>query len=142
MKMSNTIKSTLAKENITLTELANRLDISVNNLSNKLKRDNFKIEELEQIADAIGYDLDVRLKKKSATGFILNKEDYMKSLFTIPITTKDVDDAKPSIYQLIDDYVEISVHDKFRKIMMENLKATNKDLYEVYKNTIDEECED
>lgn len=65
MKVAKQIKKILAEEEISLTELANRLDISVNNLSNKLRRDNFKTEELEFIADKLGYTVDINFSKKS-----------------------------------------------------------------------------
>ena len=64
MNVSKKIKTILSEEEISLTELANRLDISVNNLSNKLKRDNFKTEEIELIAEKLGYSVDVKFNRK------------------------------------------------------------------------------
>ena len=65
MGVAKQIKKILAEEEISLTELANRLDISVNNLSNKLRRDNFKTEELEIIADKLGYIVNIDFEKKT-----------------------------------------------------------------------------
>lgn len=65
MNVSKQIKKILTEEEISLTELANRLDISVNNLSNKLKRDNFKTEEIELIAGKLGYVADITFSKKT-----------------------------------------------------------------------------
>lgn len=51
------IKSILAKENITMTDLAKKIPTSVNNLSNKLRNNTIKYEEVRQIADILGYDI-------------------------------------------------------------------------------------
>lgn len=62
MNIKNEIKSYLAAEGITMTELAERLNkvlpedkqTSVQNLSNKLGRGSLRYDEAQQIAAAIG----------------------------------------------------------------------------------------
>lgn len=51
------IKSMLIYKDLTITDLAGKLNKSPQNLSNLLKKDNFREKELEQIADALGCDL-------------------------------------------------------------------------------------
>ncbi len=46
----------LIERKIPITELATNLNISQSNLSNKLKRDNFSENELNQIADILNCD--------------------------------------------------------------------------------------
>ena len=57
MSARGEIKSILAKENITMTDLAKKIPASVNNLSNKLRNNTIKYEEVRQIADILGYDI-------------------------------------------------------------------------------------
>ena len=57
MSARGEIKSILAKENITMTDLAKKIPTSVNNLSNKLRNTTIKYEEVRQIADILGYDI-------------------------------------------------------------------------------------
>ena len=56
MSMSEKIKRILAKRDITMKELAELLNTTPLNLSNKFKRDNFQINELIAIAEAIDCD--------------------------------------------------------------------------------------
>lgn len=57
MAMTERIRILLVKrDNISESELARRLDISPQNLHNKLKRDNFSEKELEQIAEVLNCD--------------------------------------------------------------------------------------
>ena len=51
------IKTMLIYKDLTITDLASKLGKSPQNLSNLLKKDNFREQELEQIADALGCDL-------------------------------------------------------------------------------------
>lgn len=48
--MSEKIRIILKRKGITLTELAQRMDISRQNLNNKINRDNFTQDELHKIA--------------------------------------------------------------------------------------------
>lgn len=61
--MSEKIKIVLVKRKKSVTDLAKSLNTSSQNLSNKLRNDNFREEELREIAEALDCDLDV--------GFIL-----------------------------------------------------------------------
>ena len=58
MSMTETIRIALVKRgNISESELARRMNISPQNLHNKLKRDNFTESDLREIADALGLKL-------------------------------------------------------------------------------------
>lgn len=58
MSMTEKIKIALIKKNMSVTELANILNCSPQNLSAKFKRDNFCEKDLEAIAKAIGCHFD------------------------------------------------------------------------------------
>lgn len=45
--------------NFTMTELANQLNCSRQNLSNKMSRNNFDERELTAIANALGWELEI-----------------------------------------------------------------------------------
>lgn len=53
MGMSKKIRVLLAQREITMTELARRLNTSKSNISDKLKRDNFSEKELVAIAEVL-----------------------------------------------------------------------------------------
>lgn len=63
MKTRNEIKSYIAREGMTMTELVEKLaeqygwSASVPNLSGKLKRDSLRYREAVELADALGYDI-------------------------------------------------------------------------------------
>ncbi|MDR5659872.1 helix-turn-helix transcriptional regulator [Serpentinicella sp. ANB-PHB4] len=56
MKLSTSekIRILCKRKNITLAQLAEKLNISSQNLSNKLSRDNFPEKELKKIAETLG----------------------------------------------------------------------------------------
>lgn len=60
MAMAEKVRILLVKRKITVTDLAKRLGMSQSNLSNKLNRDNFSEKELQEIAEALNCDLDIR----------------------------------------------------------------------------------
>jgi len=51
--MSEKIKILLIKKNMPLKELAEKINSSPTNLSNKIKRNNFSEKELQEIANAL-----------------------------------------------------------------------------------------
>lgn len=53
------IKSILIYKDSTITDLATKLNKSTQNLSNLLKKDNFRESELIDIADALNCDLEI-----------------------------------------------------------------------------------
>ena len=53
MGMTLKIKTILLERNMTIKELAGKIGITGNNLSNKLSRDNFSEKELHDIANAL-----------------------------------------------------------------------------------------
>ena len=63
MGMALKIKIILLERNMTIKELAEKLGTSGNNLSNKLRNKTFRVSELAEIMDILGYD--IYLKKKS-----------------------------------------------------------------------------
>lgn len=63
MKISKQIKELTKHRYITTTELAEKLNTSQGNITNKLSRDNFRINELEEIANALEYtDIEIILR--------------------------------------------------------------------------------
>ena len=60
MAMAEKVRILLVKRKITVTDLAKRLGMSQSNLSNKLSRDNFSEKELQEIAEALNCDLNIR----------------------------------------------------------------------------------
>jgi transcriptional regulator with XRE-family HTH domain len=56
--MSEKIKIVLGRRNMTIAELAEKLGTSRQNLSNKLSRDNFSINELKAIAVAMNCEFE------------------------------------------------------------------------------------
>lgn len=59
MPMSERIRIVLIKRKMTVTALAERIGISPQNLTNKLKRDNFTESELREIAAAMDCTFEV-----------------------------------------------------------------------------------
>ena len=53
------IKVIMKRNNFTMTELANQLNCSRQNLSNKMSRNNCDERELTAIANALGYELEI-----------------------------------------------------------------------------------
>jgi uncharacterized protein YfkK (UPF0435 family) len=64
MDVTKKIRIMLATEGLNDCNLAKLLNTSQQNLSAKLKRNNFSIKEMLEIADALGYDLHIEFKKK------------------------------------------------------------------------------
>lgn len=54
MSMAKKIKLLLVEKDSNLSELAEKIGTTQPNLSNKMKRDDFRESELNQIADALG----------------------------------------------------------------------------------------
>jgi transcriptional regulator with XRE-family HTH domain len=54
LTMGEKVRILLKRKEVTLSELSNRLGTSTQNLTNKLKRDNFSMKELRDIAEALG----------------------------------------------------------------------------------------
>lgn len=56
---SKLLKHTLVDQDISISELAQRINTSPQNLSQKIKRDNFSEKEMQQIAEALGLNLKI-----------------------------------------------------------------------------------
>lgn len=67
--VTNRIRKMLEYLNITQTELGRRMGTTFNNINNKLKRDNFSVKDLQQIADALGVELIIKFKTENGTEF-------------------------------------------------------------------------
>lgn len=71
MTIREDIKSLLARENITLTEIAkeisvkNNKKVTVYGLSQKLLRDTMKYNEVKEILDCLGYEIDFKKKENN-----------------------------------------------------------------------------
>lgn len=59
------IKSILIYKDMTITDLSEKLGKSVQNLSNLLKKDNFRENELKEIADKLDCDLKIEFVDKT-----------------------------------------------------------------------------
>ena len=71
MALSNQIRILLIKRgNIPESELARRLHTSPQNFHNKMKRDNFRDDELQAIADALDCDYTVSFRLRD-TGEVI-----------------------------------------------------------------------
>ena len=64
LTQANYIKLLCANEDVTLTELAEKLGKSQANLSKQMKRSNFRVSDMEKIADALGYEFTYEFKRK------------------------------------------------------------------------------
>lgn len=53
LTMGEKLRIILKRKNVTIIELSKRLGTTNQNMANKLKRDNFSIQELEAIAEAL-----------------------------------------------------------------------------------------
>ena len=58
MKVSEKIKELCFRSNISIAELARRLNVSPQALHGKIRRESFTIEELETIASAVGCEFE------------------------------------------------------------------------------------
>lgn len=69
MSVKEVIKNILSDKHVTQVELAEKLKITKQNLSNKMNRDNFSTIELVEIADAL--EMKLLLKNES------NQKEYV-----------------------------------------------------------------
>lgn len=64
MDIDKSIRKLLIDEEFTLVQLAEKLGTSYQNVSAKLKRNNLRLSEIEEIAEALGYDIKIEFHKK------------------------------------------------------------------------------
>ncbi len=62
MGVREDIKSLLAKENVTMKDIAKNYGVSPQNLSNKLRNGTIKFEEVRDIAKILGYEIEFKKK--------------------------------------------------------------------------------
>ncbi len=65
LSMAEEIRKLLKEKNMTIKKLSVKIGRSNQNMANKLKRDNFSMNELIEIADALDCDLDVSFISKN-----------------------------------------------------------------------------
>lgn len=58
LSMGEKIRILLRRKNVTIAELSTRLGTTNQNLSNKFKRDNFSMKELDEIAKVLDCELE------------------------------------------------------------------------------------
>ena len=56
-QVSKALKKLMIDKEVTQVEVAARLEKEKQNLNNKLRNNNFRISEIEEIADILGYDI-------------------------------------------------------------------------------------
>lgn len=64
MGISKEIKKILIDEDLNQADLAEKIGTSQQNFNAKLKRDNFSNKEMQEIAEALGYELKIEFVKK------------------------------------------------------------------------------
>ena len=65
LSMSKKIRELLKDENMTIKELSTKIGRTNQNMANKLKRDNFSVNELIEISDALECTLDINFIQKN-----------------------------------------------------------------------------
>ena len=58
------IKKLLIEEELSVKDLANKINTSQQNLDAKLKRKNLRIKEIEEISEVLGYEFKISFIKK------------------------------------------------------------------------------
>jgi transcriptional regulator with XRE-family HTH domain len=69
LSVTEKIRSLLKNKNVPIIELGSRLGKSKQNMSNKLKRDNYTINELKEIAKVMDCTLEVNFIDKEGNKF-------------------------------------------------------------------------
>lgn len=64
MDISTEIKVLLTRRKKSQSWLAEKLNTSQGNIGNKLKRNNWTVNELEEIADKLGYKLNISFEER------------------------------------------------------------------------------
>lgn len=64
MNIEKEIKKILIEKDMLLKDLAEKLGVSYQNLYNKMQRNNFRVSELEEILNVLGYDLELKFIKR------------------------------------------------------------------------------
>lgn len=64
MDFSKEIKKILIDKDMTISDLATKLDVTQQNVSAKLKKNDPRISEINKIADVLGYDVEIKFFKR------------------------------------------------------------------------------
>lgn len=65
MNISKKIKLLLVENDMTATQLAEKIDTTQSNLSKKMKNESYTISDLEKIAEALNLELIIDFKSKN-----------------------------------------------------------------------------
>ncbi|WP_315069338.1 helix-turn-helix domain-containing protein [uncultured Clostridium sp.] len=65
--MTKEIKKIMIDENIIQEDLAKKLNVTQQNISAKFKKNDYRISELVDIGNILGYDVKIELVKKDKT---------------------------------------------------------------------------
>lgn len=65
LTFSEQIETIRKRKNISRQELAQRLDMSVQNMSQRLQRNTFKIEDMQKWANALDCDLIIEIRERA-----------------------------------------------------------------------------
>ena len=64
MNIDKSIRKILVDEDVNIGQLAEKIGTSYQNISAKLKRNNLRVSEMQEIADILGYELIIQFNKK------------------------------------------------------------------------------
>ena len=64
MDFTKEIKKILIDKDMTISDLATKLDVTQQNVSAKLKKNDPRLSEINKIADALGYNVKIEFIKK------------------------------------------------------------------------------
>lgn len=64
LSFSEKVRIILKRKNLTIKDLANLLNISSQNLSNKFSRNNFSEKDIKQITEALNCEYEIKIKIK------------------------------------------------------------------------------
>lgn len=64
MDFSKEIKKILIDKDMTISDLATKLDVTQQNISAKLKKNDPRLSEINKIADALGYNVKIEFIKR------------------------------------------------------------------------------
>lgn len=62
--MNSKINELIKKKGLMQKEVAEKMGMSPDAFNHKLKRNNFKVKDLQEIADILGYELIIEFKEK------------------------------------------------------------------------------
>ena len=88
MSMAQVIRAAMKKQGVTVSQLSRQLGCTTQNISGKMRRDNFRESELQEIAAAIGRKSLLNFQLLSAVGLrvVLFQKKQESRLNNIPVS--------------------------------------------------------